>query len=422
MSQLQLNWNIGNVVATNVKNVFTFQYPGTTKDFLGETNPGDKARATIYGSGCKVNDDSAWYATAGYVPSPFTAVTLQGTDNDVAFDSPDLGWSTTTTSYTNDTDSVTSIIGFSTDETNKAGHFADPNIAGVIGDNTDLLQFTFTTVPSVMAQISDITTAVAGENESSMDFCIRVGLYAVATDGTSNEINFQETIVTLTVTMDGSFDITSFGVAPKDKTSDSAQQTYTVKAELCTAGQADKDSAGRFNQGAAILVCISPDDQALIDGVVMTSIDTFTWARNYDNDDAAKAANGGETPAPTTQDAITGSNIVSTDGLTLINIEDKKSFIVTSVLFAAFYATNGLVAADGSATMAFPSGRRLRNTDNRRHLQDGDSTEAAFGMTAELNKADDGPVAIQQTAGAGAGTSIIVGATIVGLVSAILLA
>jgi len=362
------------------------------------------------------------YATAGYVPSIFTAVTLQGTDNDVAFDSPDLGWSTTTTTYTNATDNVESIIGFSTAETNKDGHFANPDISGVIGDNTDLLQFTFTTVPSVMAQISDITTAVAGENESSMDFCIRVGLYAVATDGTSNEINFQETIVTLTVTMDGSFDITSFGVAPKDKTSDSAQQTYTVKAELCTAGQADKDSAGRFNQGAAILVCISPDDQALIDGVVMTSIDTFTWARNYENDDAAKAANGGETPAPTTQDAITGSNIVSTDGLTLINIEDKKSFIVTSVLFAAFYATNGLVAADGAATMAFPSAdrRRLRNSD-KRNLQDAGSTVAPFGMTATLNKADDGPVSLQQTAG-GKGTSITVVATIAGLVSAILLA
>eukprot|EP00751_Fragilariopsis_kerguelensis_P030552 CAMPEP_0170909604 /NCGR_PEP_ID=MMETSP0735-20130129/2618_1 /TAXON_ID=186038 /ORGANISM="Fragilariopsis kerguelensis, Strain L26-C5" /LENGTH=373 /DNA_ID=CAMNT_0011306187 /DNA_START=50 /DNA_END=1169 /DNA_ORIENTATION=+ len=349
MSQLQKNWNIGNVVATNVKNVFTFQYPDTEPTFLG-TDLSTKVRATIYGSECKVNDDTAWYATAGYVPTPFN---------------------------------------------NKEGHFADPEISGVIGPNTELVQFTFTTVPSVMAQISDITTAVAGQNESAMNFCVRIGLYAINDlDSTSNEINFQETIVTLTVTMDGSFDITSFGVAPKDKTSDSAQQTYTVKAELCTAGQADKDSAGRFNQGAAILVCISPDAQALIDGVVMTSIDTFNWARSYVGDAAAIAANGDTVPADTTQEAIISSNTVSTDGLTLIDTTNIQEFIVTSVLFAAFYEEVGSVKASGEVEMSFARRRRLGTTDNRR-LQEADPI-AAFDVDATLNKADDGPVAIQQ--------------------------
>ena len=56
MSQLQRNWNIGNVVATNVKNVFTFQYPDTTPAFL-VTDLSGKVRATIYGAGCKENDD-----------------------------------------------------------------------------------------------------------------------------------------------------------------------------------------------------------------------------------------------------------------------------------------------------------------------------------------------------------------------------
>jgi len=425
MSQLQQNWNIGNVVATNVKNDFTFQYPDTTPAFLG-SDLSDKVRATIYGSGCKESDDSAWYATAGYAPEDFTAVTLQD-GSDAAFISPGLEWSTTTTTYTNTTgDNSISIIGFSTAASNQLGHFADPLITGDIGENTELVQFTFTTVPSVMAQLADITSVGGNENESSMDFCVRVGLYAVAEDGSSNEINFQETLVTLTVTMDGNFDITSFGVAPKDKTSDSAQQTYTVKAELCTENQAEMDSNSRFNQGAAILVCISPDTQALIDGVIMTSIDSFNWERNYDDDVAAIAANSGTVPAPTTQAAITAANTVSDDGLTLIDTSNTKSFIVTSVLFAAFYATNGEVAADGSATMAFPSaaGRRLRNTDGNRYLQDADtSTVAPFEMVAELNRADDGPVAYVQTAAAtGTGTSITVIATIVGLVSAILLA
>merc|ERR1711935_310772 len=39
------------------------------------------------------------------------------------------------------------------------------------------------------------------------------------------------------------------------------------------------------------------------------------------------------------------------------------------------------------------------NNDNRRHLQEGDTTVAAFDVAATLNKADDGPVALQQTPG-----------------------
>jgi len=60
--------------------------------------------------------------------------------------------------------------------------------------------------------------------------------------------------------------------------------------------------------------------------------------------------------------------------------------------------------------------------DNRRHLQDEGTAESAFDVSVDTNKADDGPVALQQTSGAGVGTSITVVATSVGLVSAILLA
>jgi len=385
-------------VATNVGNDFTFQYPDTTKDFLG-ADLSNKVRATIYGLECKEDNDSPWYATAGYVPVPFSTVTTPG--GVAAFVSPNLGWSTTTTMNEDGS------IGYSTEGSDGIN---SQDLPENIVDNTDLVEFTFTTVPSVMAQISDITSSGLG-NDSLMEFCVRVGLYATDDDGMSEEINFQETIVTLTVTMDGSFDITSFGVAPKDKTSDSAQQTYTVSAALCTENQAEMDSTGRFNQGAAILVCISPDTQAKNDGVIMTSIDTFVWKREYVDGSA-----------PTLQTAIKSPNAVADNELTLIDTTNTETFIVTSVLFAAFYATTGQVSANGSATMAFTSaaaaGRRLRN------LQDGDtSTVAPFEMTANLNRADDGPVAYVQTAAAtGAGTSITVVATIVGLVSAMLLA
>jgi len=148
--------------------------------------------------------------------------------------------------------------------------------------------------------------------------------------------------------MSGDFDITKFDVAPKEKTSDSASQTYKVIASLCEGSQQAPKVNEKFNQGAAIRVCIKPESKAKNDGVIMKSVDSFTWTRTYE-------PVGNETPPPTTQNAIIGTNIESLDGLTLLNKDDKTEFIVTSVLFAAFYATDGDVSATGAATMAFPS-------------------------------------------------------------------
>jgi len=439
---LQARWAIGNVVATNDKNDFTLQYPNLDKGFLGPTAT-DKIRATIYGSNCKVDDTTAWYAASGYEPTGTTAVT-EADAGEFAFTTPSdaLVWSSTTTKATvNDT--ADTVIGFSTDTTKDLeGHFSVPDDYTTVGAGTisivsddTLLQFDFTTVPKVMAKLDDITTSNAELNESSMKFCVRVGLYAItpatAEDvAVSNEINFQETEVVLTVTMDGNFEITSFGVAPKEKTSDSAAQTYTVLAALCDVDEAA--STYTFNQGAAINVCITPDQKAKDDGVEIMTVDSFTWQRTYTIADVPAGVT--DIPAATEQIAIASANLVSGDGLTVLNKDNPKEFVVTSVLFAAFYATNGKVSAAGAATMAFPQTtagvRRTRSlrdsdSDNKRNLQEGGGTTVApFDMTATLNKADDGPVSLQQTAGGDkvVGTSITVVTTIAGLVSAILLA
>merc|ERR1712194_719127 len=66
--------------------------------------------------------------------------------------------------------------------------------------------------------------------------------------------------------------------------------------------------------------------------------------------------------------------------------------------YHGFYLTAG---ARGDRRLD-SNNRRLggnNNNDNRRHLQEGDTTVAAFDVAATLNKADDGPVALQQTPG-----------------------
>jgi len=395
VDDLQARWNIENVAATNDRNKFTFSYSGTSKSWLTNDNADnvvEKVQITMYDFDCKpttasVNANEATYGQIGI---------LDSTENPI------------------------------TDE------FVMDSLAYGVA-SPDALEFKFTTVPKNMAKNNKITGLTVND-KSDMKFCVRIGLIAVDdSDSTkNNEINFQETEVTLSVTMSGGFDITSFAVAPKAKTSDAAAQTYQVNAKLCDdAQQAPKDGGGKFNQGAAIRVCITPDDKAIVDGVVMTTVDSFKWTRTY-SDDAVTGA-----VSPTVQDAVVineGVSTLSNDGLSLYGDADKANaeqpqIVITSVLFAKFYETDGTVSADGSATMAFPTGpaaaagtaRRLGNSDNKRNLQDGGTAAAPFEMTATLNKADDGPAALQQTAG-GAGTSITVVATIVGLVSAILLA
>jgi len=112
-------------------------------------------------------------------------------------------------------------------------------------------------------------------------------------------------------------------------------------------------------------------------------------------------------------------------------------FVNEPVRFGRYQAFNGgnlratlsniKLVGETRVVVADVVNRRLGGTNNnnrrrRRHLQDGGTAKSAFDVSVDLNKAEDGPVALQQTAGAGAGTSITVVATIVGLVSALLLA
>merc|ERR1711935_576995 len=182
----------------------------------------------------------------------------------------------------------------------------------------------------------------------------------------SEEINFFESVVTVTISFDGNFEVLGIGVAPKEQ------------------GQTS----------AAVMVCISLDDAAKVDDVEINQIKSFIWTQET----------AGSTPR--TQVGIDGDGLAG-NGLTIQSpIQNSpvgtENVIVTSVLFAAFYEEVGSVKASGEVEMSFARRRRLGTTDNRR-LQEADPI-AAFDVGATLNKADDGPVAIQQTAGGNGGT------------------
>jgi len=278
-------WTIGSVDAVSSS---VFEYQGMSKAWLG-TDPNLKIRATFYDGGCKVDgtlDLSPWYAATGYNPPAVTPaapdVTLEGGES--AFTDPSFSW------------------------------------------DQDNLRLNFATNPRVMTAMGDFGI------DGVLVYCVRLGLYAGGIS--SDEINFQESIVTLNITMDGTFTIDEFGVAPKAQGESDAAQEYSVVASLCT----PQAEGTKFNQGAAIKVCIVLDEQATNDQVELQSVDSFTWKRAGTNNQEGIVAG---------QEASNGLTVMEAFGTT--NVE------ITSVLFAKFYESEGTVTADGSVTMVFPS-------------------------------------------------------------------
>merc|ERR1712238_47021 len=161
-----------------------------------------------------------------------------------------------------------------------------------LGDDL-FLQYTVSGDPQGMAAseypLPEYGTATGQSPE--LKFCVRLGLYGNAlTDPSTDEINFFESVVTISIDFNGNFEVLGIGVAPKEQGQSTAAVVYTASAELCGAtaeagnggktaleyGQAVKVN-NNFNQGAAIMVCISLDVAAKDDGVAIDKINSFNW-------------------------------------------------------------------------------------------------------------------------------------------------
>jgi hypothetical protein len=235
--------------------------------------------------------------------------------------------------------------------------------------------------PTSISQNSNIYSedTTVGAVTAEIRFCLRFELHTPNTLTTSVEVNFLETIVTLTVDLSDGFEIGSIAVEPKDRLVRTANQIYRVRAYQCGVGeneltQGEKD-ATRV-QGSVIKVCVTPDTDAQQDGIFMRSIDSFSFIRDPDSGN------------PIEQVAIV-NQAEAVNLLTSYTNADCKGTLVchfSTILFANFYTSVGSVDGTGIASMQFGSARRLRSDD--RNLQE-DSAAAAefeleFGVAATL--------------------------------------
>lgn len=178
-----------------------------------------------------------------------------------------------------------------------------------------------------------------------------------------------------------------------------------------------------FNQGALITVCVAPDDAAWLDGIRMDGITSFDWLRNDLSTTASQLPTG--KIVPINQEAIFGGE-QSGNSLTsyISDCENGAHYcIFSSILFADFYISRGVVSGSGSANLQFaaPGGRRLGAPEEGtavRKLQD-EAATSPFDVSVPVDLTDEGPGAPKTAGGASYG---IVFTSAIALLSAALLA
>ena len=234
-------------------------------------------------------------------------------------------------------------------------------------------------------------TGTAGSLGASIVFCVRFGLKT--TDDPPVEVNFLESVVTLTVDLSDGFAVADVSVIPKDQLISTASKAYTVAGYMCGIGtDTAVGTSTALSQGSLITVCVKPTQEGIDDGIKMRTIDSFDWIR------------GGTTQAAIVTGAAASNSLTTYDG-TACTGGDYCQF--SSILFAAFYATEGVVLGSGVSSMQFGTRRRaLREGQQPRALQEAAAT-SEFDMTVPIRAANDGPTRVVVAAGATTTTAFV---------------
>jgi hypothetical protein len=237
------------------------------------------------------------------------------------------------------------------------------------------------TVDITMDTNNIVNSATYSENTvgnvtAQVKFCVRFGLWTNSVPAI--EVNFLETLVTLNIDLTDGFEINDVSVAARDQLVRTATQAYEVVGYQCDRnnvkleGQALSESR---NQGEIIRVCVTPNQDAIDDGVFMRYIDSFSWQRDY-----------GGSIGVITQAAIVDRLPADNDLTELECIPGSLVCSFQSILFASMYRTPGAVTGSGIASMQLGdqliSRRRqlersmqMRGSYNTRQLQQDDDDD-----------------------------------------------
>jgi hypothetical protein len=229
----------------------------------------------------------------------------------------------------------------------------------------------------IFTDLDDGVTSAA-----SVDFCVRFGLFTPPTaPGGAQEINWMEVVVKFDADLSDGFDIGTLNLEPLDRCEVEAQEAYEVEGYFCEDGAEATPIVDIpvLNQGQLAKVCVRPVERALDQGIRLRNIRDFKW----------KLVDRG-----LEQIAIKGSE-PSSDGLT--EYYCTPGFAIChfgSLLFASFFAVEGVVTGEGVADLQF-GGQESRTSVSpkgvRRQLRDNNisegrllQTETVVGGSAEF--------------------------------------
>lgn len=172
--------------------------------------------------------------------------------------------------------------------------------------------------------------------DATIVFCHRFSLFEDAT-----EVNFAETVATISVDLSHDFSVTSVDVARAEALTSTSNIQYTATAYYC-------DELGNnvpisdISQGLSIKVCIEPDDNSI---VKIDKIAEFVWASD----------------TGITQYAVTGDGTAS-NAFTVVDcssLSSKCSF--ESLLVANFFQETPMsVSSTGTVYLQFATSRNLQ--------------------------------------------------------------
>lgn len=220
---------------------------------------------------------------------------------------------------------------------------------------------------------------VNSQTIGTVRFCHRFMLYTLS--ATPIEVNFLETLVTLTIDLTDGFAIGNIDVQPKDEFIRTANQAYQVEGFQCNylnEPLTELQLAQSRNQGSIIRVCVRPDQEARSDGIYMRSIDSFVFERDFGGVVGVISQAAIESGAP-------AANLLTQ----LYCTSGDDVCVFETVLMAIFYRLAGAVDGTGVASMQFGSNpirrRHLRDTGSQRHLEESIVAGVAeFELSMEL--------------------------------------
>jgi len=255
-------------------------------------------------------------------------------------------------------------IGFDTSLTieNDGQDITEPSVTDIA-----LLEMSNTVDVPFMVDVNTMTTNPElyydyGNNMSKIEFCVVFYLNS-NNDGSSSssnpilEVASSESIVTINIDLsdlDTGLKVESFNVQTKDKYQESEDIIYSTIAYLCNSldgSDITTTTATTFTQGDMINLCVKPDQSAIDANIQMGSINSLSYSLlNNDNGDG-----GGNTNTNTNQDAVLDA-IVSTNGLSIYNVEDcygKAYCFVSTILYSTFFTIPGTVSGSGQASLTY---------------------------------------------------------------------